>query len=91
MGVQNDTANKKGFSQHIVVRIGILLAYVAKAEDKNDEALKLIVETARQLCQDVPLEQTVEGVELNAEATAKIGGLVGSLANLGASSAGKFT
>ncbi len=57
----------------------------------NSEALKLIVETANQLCQEVPLEQTRSGKTLNAESKAKIGGTVGKLIDMGFAGAGNYT
>lgn len=53
------------------------------AQAQSDEALKLIVETAKELCQQVPLEQARTGTTLNADLNAKIGGAVGKLVDMG--------
>ncbi len=47
------------------------------------EALALITETAGQICQSAPLEQTSEGYELSGDAQVKVGGIIGRIANIG--------
>ena len=54
------------------------------------QALQLILNTANDICQSAPLEQTNRGVDLSGEASAKVGGLVGKLADLGVSGAAKY-
>jgi uncharacterized protein YecT (DUF1311 family) len=60
------------------------------ADGATDEALKQIIETANQICQSAPLEQTSQGVALSGDAQAKVGGLVGRIADLGISGAAKY-
>ena len=64
----------------------------AKALDLQgaQQALALISKTAGEICQSPPLEQTSQGVDLSADATAKVGGLVGKLADLGLSGAAQY-
>ncbi len=63
-------------------------AFGQDAETK--EALRLITETAGQICQTSPLEQHNTGTELSGEAKAKVGGIVGKLADLGISGAAEY-
>lgn len=55
------------------------------ADTRVPEALKMITDTAAEICKSVPLEQTASGTTLSADAQAKLGGLVGRIANLGLS------
>jgi hypothetical protein len=55
------------------------------ADTRVSEALKMITDTAAEICESVPLEQTASGNTLSADAQAKLGGLVGRIANLGLS------
>lgn len=61
-----------------------------RADAQTDEALKQIIETANQICQSAPLEQTSQGVKLTGDAQAKVGGLVGKIADLGISGAAQY-
>jgi hypothetical protein len=54
------------------------------------QALQLISNTANEICQSAPLEQTNRGVDLSGAASAKVGGLVGKLADLGVAGAAKY-
>lgn len=63
-------------------------AFGQDAETK--EALRLINETAGQICQTSPLEQNSTGTELSGEAKAKVGGIVGKLVDLGISGAAEY-
>ena len=54
------------------------------------QALQEIRNTAAEICQSAPLEQTNQGVSLSGEASAKIGGLLGKLADLGVTGAGQY-
>ena len=56
----------------------------------TQQALKTIIDTAGQICQSTPLEQTSEGVNLSSDARAKVGGIVGRLADLGVSGNGQY-
>lgn len=62
----------------------------AQTLEAAQQALRLISNTANEICQSAPLEQTNQGVDLSGEASAKIGGLVGKLADLGVSGAAKY-
>jgi hypothetical protein len=55
------------------------------ADTRVSEALKMITDTAAEICESVPLEQTASGNTLSADAQAKLGGLVGRIMNLGLS------
>jgi hypothetical protein len=55
------------------------------ADTRVPEALKMITDTAAEICESVPLEQTSSGNTLSADAQAKLGGLVGRIVNLGLS------
>jgi hypothetical protein len=59
-------------------------------ETRDREALRMITETANQICQSAPLEQTNEGLALSGDAQAKVGGIVGRIANLGITGAGRY-
>lgn len=58
--------------------------------DKQKEALNLIVTTAKELCDNVPLSGGTEGVQLTGEAKAKVSGIVKKLADLGLEGAVKY-
>ncbi|MBP3141933.1 hypothetical protein ACTFQF_12485 [Aliivibrio fischeri] len=58
--------------------------------DKQKEALNLIVITAKELCENVPLSGGTEGVQLTGEAKAKVSGIVKKLADLGLEGAVKY-
>ncbi|XNH21134.1 hypothetical protein BCV28_00560 [Vibrio cyclitrophicus] len=58
--------------------------------DKQKEALNLIVTTAKELCENVPLSGGTEGVQLTGEAKAKVSGIVKKLADLGLEGAVKY-
>jgi hypothetical protein len=60
-----------------------------KAED-SQAALRLIRETAVDICQSVPLATSKENVELTGDAKAKLGGAIGKIANLGVEGAAKY-
>jgi Ricin-type beta-trefoil lectin domain len=64
--------------------------YAVAADTRTSEALKMITDTAAQICESVPLEQSANGVTLSGDAQAKLGGLVGRIANLGLSGAGQY-
>jgi hypothetical protein len=57
---------------------------------QNSEAVKLIVETASELCRSIPLEHSTTGVTLNADASAKVDGVIGRLVTLGAEGATNY-
>ncbi len=62
----------------------------AQALEPAQQALQLILNTANEICQSAPLEQTNRGVDLSGEASAKVGGLVGKLADLGVTGAANY-
>ena len=62
----------------------------AQTLEAAQQALQLISNTANDICQAAPLEQTNRGVDLSGEASAKVGGLVGKLADLGVSGAAQY-
>jgi hypothetical protein len=57
---------------------------------RQEAALAMISKTANDICQSAPLEATNQGVNLSGEASAKLGGLVGKVADLGISGAGQY-
>ena len=61
----------------------------AEAED-TQAALKLIRETAADICQSVPLTQSNQTVELTGDAKAKLGGAIGKIVDLGIAGADKY-
>lgn len=50
---------------------------------RSQKILKMITNTADHICEKPPLRQTSSGVTLSGDAKAKVGGLVGKIANLG--------
>jgi hypothetical protein len=62
----------------------------AQTLETAQQALQLISNTANDICQSAPLEQTNRGVDLSGEASAKVGGLVGRLADLGVTGAAQY-
>jgi len=54
------------------------------------QALELIEQTANEICQSVPPEQTSQGVTLSGDARAKLGGLLGKLTDLGIAGAANY-
>ncbi len=81
----------------VAVCAGLCLAAVVQlspvpgyGDAATDEALKQIIETANQICQSAPLEQTSQGVNLSGDAKAKVGGLIGKIADLGINGAAQY-
>jgi hypothetical protein len=66
------------------------LAFSSESSAENSESMRIIVETANQLCQAIPLEHSTTGLTLNADGRAKVGGAIGKLADLGAEGAANF-
>jgi uncharacterized protein YecT (DUF1311 family) len=64
--------------------------FPARADGATQDALKQIIETANQICQSAPLEQTSQGVTLSGDAKAKVGGLIGKIADLGIDGAAQY-
>lgn len=56
----------------------------------HQKALAEITATADKICQSAPLEQTSEGLSLSGDAQAKLGGVVGKIADLGIAGAVKY-
>lgn len=56
----------------------------------TSQALTEIIATANQICQAAPLEQTNQGLSLTGDANAKVGGLIGKIADLGISGAAQY-
>ena len=50
---------------------------------RSQKILNMIMNTADHICEKPPLRQTSSGVTLSGDAKAKVGGLVGKIANLG--------
>jgi hypothetical protein len=66
-------------------------ANLAVAQDmQTAQAIKMITDTANQLCQTAPLDQTNTGLKLSGDAQAKVGGVIGKLADLGFSGAADY-
>ncbi len=71
--------------------VALSVAGPLRAQDsRTSQALKMITETAAQICASVPTQQSDRGVTLSADAQAKLGGLVGRIANLGLSGTGQY-
>jgi hypothetical protein len=68
-----------------------LLPFSSYAQETNyEKALAEITKTAERICQSAPLEQTSEGLSLTGDAQAKLGGVVGKIADLGVSGGAKY-
>ena len=65
---------------------------IAYAQDLQTQraALLMITKTANEICQSAPLEAASQGVNLSGNATAKLGGLIGKVADLGITGAGEY-
>jgi hypothetical protein len=82
----------------ILISVAGLPFSVSSAEDLQTQeaqkaqkaALSMIVETANEICQSAPLEATSQGMNLSGNATAKLGGLIGKVADLGVTGAGEY-
>jgi hypothetical protein len=68
-------------------------SYLNAAElvDQQIKALDAIKQAAKEICNTVPPEGNSTNVELSADASAKLDGLIKKLANLGIGAAGKYT
>jgi hypothetical protein len=75
-----------------VVSQANLFSFSSAAQEPTnyDRALAEIIKTAEKICQSAPLEQTSEGLSLSGDAKAKLGGVVGKIADLGVSGTGKY-
>ncbi len=73
-----------------VLTLSLWLPRMAYGEDARDQVLKDITETAKEICQSPPLEQSGSSTELKGDAKAKVAGLLGRLADLGVSGAAQF-
>jgi uncharacterized protein YecT (DUF1311 family) len=87
----------KGLRAAIVMGSGLAVAAIGSVpcstygqDTATGQALAEIIETANQICQAAPLEQTNQGVSLSGDANAKVGGLVGKIADLGISGAAQY-
>lgn len=88
------TFSKKSFFGFLILPVTILLADTmgnAYAQDtKTAQALKMITDTAAEICQSAPLEESSNGVKLSGDTQAKLGGVIGQLADLGISGAASY-
>jgi hypothetical protein len=74
----------------IFVVAGLSCPACSQDLETQTKALDIIVKTANQICQSAPLEATNQGIILSGDAAAKLGGLVGRIANLGIAGAGQY-
>lgn len=77
----------------LLILIGFILGDCPRAgaaDARISEALKMITDTAAQICESAPLEESGSGVTLSGDAQAKLGGLVGRIANLGLTGTGQY-
>src|ERR1700730_1790453 len=97
--VKTKTRNVTGLkSWRVVTFLSFLAVWIAAfnssaafgQDAETKEALRLITETANQICQAPPLEQHSNGLDLSGDAKAKVGGLAGKLADLGIEGAAKY-
>jgi hypothetical protein len=67
-------------------------APVLAADDlpRQTEALKLIRETAADICNSIPMEGSNQSVDLSGDAKAKLSGAIAKIANLGVEGAAKY-
>ena len=82
---------RQGLAGVIISAVGLIVA-PAQSQDwqAQQQALAQIVKTANEICQSAPLEETSRGINLKGDANAKLGGLVGKLADLGIAGAGEY-
>jgi hypothetical protein len=80
------------FTTRVLTFGGIVLGYMdaSAADNRVSDALKMITDTAAEICESVPLEQTASGNTLSADAQAKLGGLVGRIVGLGLSGTAQY-
>src|SRR3954447_24342037 len=76
----------------LIISAAGLIAAPAQSQDwqAQQQALAQIIKTANEICQSAPLEETSQGINLKGDANAKLGGLVGKLADLGIAGAGEY-
>jgi len=74
----------------IVITAAVPVRMIRSQQLTIQQALQEIRSTAADICQSAPLEQTYHGVTLSGDANAKIAGLLGKLADLGITGAGKY-
>jgi hypothetical protein len=76
---------KKPLAKAVAISLAVFLGMgQATGQDAQyKDALKEITDAANQICQSPPLEHSSDGVNLSGEAKAKLGGVVGKLADLG--------
>lgn len=93
---QNNHNLKKEFTLKPLM-FGLLVASItlsfnsfAYELDNQKKALHLIITTANELCENVPLSGGTEGVQLTGEAKAKVSGIIKKLADLGLDGAIKY-
>ncbi len=82
---------RQGIASVIISAAGLFIA-PAQSQDwqAQQQALAQIIKTANEICQSAPLEETSRGIDLKGDANAKLGGLVGKLADLGIAGAGEY-
>src|SRR5438477_9351984 len=73
---------RQGLAGVIISAVGLIVA-PAQSQDwqAQQQALAQIIKTANEICQSAPLEETSRGIDLKGDANAKLGGLVGKLAD----------
>ena len=71
----------------------IPLSGIARADDvvAQANALKLISETATDICSTIEKEGSSQSTELSGNVKAKLGGVISKIADLGVEGAGKFS
>jgi hypothetical protein len=71
----------------------ILPSDIARADDivAQARALKVISETATDICNTVEKEGSSQSAELSGNVKAKLGGVIGKIADLGVEGAGKYS
>ena len=87
------------FLKSEMFRIGVLVLLLhihfgivwAQGLAQPREALKLITDTAREICVDLPLSASEQRITLSADASAKLAEVARKLADLGVSGAATFT
>jgi hypothetical protein len=80
------------FSRALICIAGLMLPMSATADDLETQAraLKVIRETAADICNTVAQEGTSQLLELSGNVKAKLGGAVAKIADLGIEGAGKY-
>jgi hypothetical protein len=77
-------------SSYVLAAAVLVSPLAAQTLQQQTAALKVIRDTAADICQTAPIEQTHQSVELSGNAKAKLSGAISKVVNLGISGAAKY-